>query len=141
MWKDKIARIRKQIADGSYEDNRKLDMAVDRLLENLMPKKLMPKNYLSNDTRAILEHCAHVKLAMLEQLHRDTVAFMGDKCDNTIINNISRERTKIEAAISALNLHFAGQFKKEHRTWRPSRHPSFPPVGMDSKKGKTNVQG
>lgn len=33
---DKVAEIRAQIANGSYEDDKKLDVAVDRLLDELV---------------------------------------------------------------------------------------------------------
>ena len=33
---DKVAEIKAQIASGTYEDDRKLDVAVDRLLDDLL---------------------------------------------------------------------------------------------------------
>lgn len=33
---DKVAEIRAQIANGNYEDDRKLDVAIDRLLDELV---------------------------------------------------------------------------------------------------------
>lgn len=33
---DKVAEIKAQIADGTYDDEKKLDIAVDRLLDDLL---------------------------------------------------------------------------------------------------------